>query len=494
MGRNPPLADVGSTPCAGADDNRYSGRVTWTRSRKWTVAVLTVVIAMAVIAIGGRRMAADRLLVVLRQEVDLRLGLEVRAGGVSLSLVDGTARLVDVTVLDGAATIFECESIEVDGRVMDVLRDRFECAKLVVLRPVLRVVMEENGRTNLQRILDRARTTRAAGGRGNVVLLRAGDVEDGRIEIVDALTDPDAPLRVELRGLRATVRDWQPAGEPALGSPTDLRVDGVIDQPGVPCRVSVVAWQSPPGEASRATVLAAITGFDLRGIPRYVGAAELAALGGDLMHFDIDIRIRDGVLGPGAIVGEVVGPGTVLPMRIGGTTAVPVFDTGSPLATLFRVPFGRVGQLGRVTLDAGWSTARGGAGAVAEVGGGVVDAGASLGAGLVHAGGDVLSGDPLGALSAAGEGALGAVSSLGGGIVDGASSLLGGGTGAVDAITGGHPAEIRRLFDERHAARRITMLRAALASATGAEEGTRRSRIEGELRRSAPLLDSSVPR
>lgn len=426
-------------------------------------------------------MAADRLLDALRAGLLDRYGLEVRAGDVSLSLLRGTASFEDVRIVDGPVTVLEAARIEVDGRVLDLVAGRYDCARLTVLRPVVRIFVEPDGRTNLKRILATPRKRARAPGPGDVVVLREAAIEDGRVEYTDAILDPGQPLRLVVLRLRGTVTEWQLAGEPAASSATDLRADGEIEQPGFPARVTAAIWSSPPGEAPVWTLQAAVTGFDLRRIPQYVGASERAAIGGDLVHLAVDVRSRGGVIGPGTAVGEVAGSGTLLPMGIGGTTGDPVFEGESPLSSLLRIPLSRAGRFGEVALGAGWSVLTGGAGAVADVGGGVLDAGVSLGTGLVNAGADAVTGDPLGALAEAGGGILGVFTSLGGGLIDGAGSLLGGGSGAVDALLGADPADLDARFAELHAARRLVILEAALASSGGSGEGARRARIEAEV-------------
>ncbi len=454
---------------------------TWTRKRKWITATSVAVASLMATAVVGRLMAAERLLEALRAAVLDRYGLEARADDVTLSLVRGTAVFENFRVLDGPVTVFEAARIEVDGRVLDVLERRFDCAKLTVLRPVVRIVVEADGRTNLRRILATPRKDASAPRPADLLQLREGTFEGGRVEFTDVVTDPGLPVTVVARQLRGTMNEWQFSGEPSAVSSGDFRADGEIRQPGFPARVSVVAWCSPPGGDPTWTLQAAVTGFDLRLVPQYVGAAGRAALGGDYIHVAVDIRSRSGVIGPGAVVGEVAGSGTVLPMRVGGTTSEPVFDAESPLATLLRIPLARAGRLGAVTLDAGWSVVKGGAGAVVDVGGGVVDAGVSLGTGLVNAGGEFLSGRPLPALAEAGAGVLGVFTSLGGGLLDGVGSLFGGGAAAARALTGADVAELDRQFGELHAARRLAMLRAALASAGGGGAKARHGRIAAEI-------------
>jgi hypothetical protein len=463
----------------------------WSRRRKWIVAASAAAVAIVLAAtIVGRLTVSARLLERLQTGISERYGVEARADDLSLSFLDGTAALLGFRVVEGGVTVLEAERVEISARVRDVLGGRIDVAKLVVVRPVLRVVVEADGRANLVRLLATPRKTPRPDGPEGIVVLRDARVEDGRIEFDDAVTAPGEPMRRVLRNLRAVVTELQCAGEPVTESSADIRVDCEADQPGFPARVSVVAWSRPGDGPATFSLHAAITGYDLRQIPQYVSATQRAAIGGELMNLAVDIEARDGVIEPGAIVGEVAGAGTVLPLRVGGTTDDPVFDLESPLGTLLSVPLTRVGRFGEVALGAGWSALKGGGEAVADLGVGVADAGAALGKGLWVAGGDVVTGDPLGALEAAGGGVVGVATSLGGGLVAGVKSLFGGGSDAVSSFSGADAATLDREFAAIHAARRLAMLRAALASVPDGVAADRRERIEAEIAASPKPADA----
>lgn len=453
----------------------------WTRRRKWIVAASAAAAVVVAATVAGRLTVSARLLEKLRAGISERYGVEALADDLTLSFLDGTAALQGFRVVDRGVTVLEAERVEISARVRDVLGGRIDCAKLVVVRPVLRVFVEADGRTNLRRILATPRKGPPADGPDGVVVLRDARVEDGRIEFDDAVTDPGQPIRIVLRGLSAAVVEMQFAGGNVVDSSADVRVDCETDQPGFPARVSVVAWVRPLAGPPTFSLHAAITGYDLRQVPQYVSASQRAAIGGELINLAVDIEAKDGVIEPGAIVGEVAGAGTVLPLRVGGTTDDPVFDLESPLGTLLEIPLTRVGRFGAVALGAGWSTLKGGGQAAADVGVGVADAGVALGTGLANAGGDIVTGDPLGALEAAGGGVVGVATSLGGGLVAGAKSLFGGGSDAVSSFSGADAETLDREFAAVHAARRLAMLRAALASVPDDAAAARRKRIEAEI-------------
>jgi hypothetical protein len=463
--------------------------MTWTRRRKWLAASAAVLLVLLGIAVAARMMAANRLLLAIQVALRDRYGVEAHADDVALSLRHGTAVFKGFHIVDGPVTVFEAERVDVAIAVRDVLGQKFDCSKVRLLRPVLRVSVEAGGETNVQRILRTPLKGDPATAAHNVILIREGSFEDGRLEFTDAFADPENPLRLTAVGVRGSISEWQFDGEPATDSFADFRVDGTIEQTDLPCRFSITTWCSPPAGVEDLTMLAVLTGIDLRGIPQYVGAGYRAAFGGDFLHVAVNLRARDRAIVRGAAVGEVAGTGTLLPLAIGGTLEDPMFDAESTLATLLNIPLGRVGRIGSVALDAGWSVVKGSAEAVADIGGGVVDAGVSLGTGLANAGEAVIAGDPIGAVTETGAGALGVATSIGEGIIQGVMSIFGGGAGAYDAISGADAARLNLLFESLHATRRLKMLEAALTSAAGADSKARQRRILDEIEDSSPPPD-----
>jgi hypothetical protein len=452
--------------------------LTWSRRRRWIAASAGILVAVAVTVVIERLTLSARVLRSIETAIAERYGVEVRADDLTLSVLDGTAALECVRISEGGKVVFEAERVEAGMRVRDAIDGRYDLARLVLVRPVLRVVVEADGRTNVRRILARPANPPESGRRG-VAVLRDATAQGGRIEFDDAVTDPAAPMHAVLRDVRVSVAEMQLSGDPVTESACDFRADCVLEQPGFPARVSVVAWGSRPGAASSLSLHAAITGLDLRQVPHYASAAQRAAIGGDLIHLVADIQARDGVIEPGAVVGEVPGAGVVLPLRVGGTTSEPLFDIESPLGTLLQFPLARVGRFGTVAFGAGWSAVKSGAGAASDIGSGGAQAGEALGEGFGTAGGDVIAGDPLGALGAAGGGVVGAATSLGGGFVAGAKRLLG--LGADDPPAGADAALLDREFAEVHARRRLAMLRAARASVSRDDPAARRRRIDAEI-------------
>jgi len=376
----------------------------------------------------------------------------------------------------------------VKAGILDVLDGRVDFAKLVIVRPVLRLAVEPDGRTNLARILATPPATPPSAGPQDVVVLRDARVRDGRVEYEDAVIDAKQRLRLVARNLEASITELQLGGEAVTKCASDLRLDCEIEQkPAFPARVSVVVWHSAPGASPSVGVLhGAATGLDLAQLPQYVTKSQRAAIGGSILHLAAAIQAVDGVIGPGAIVGEVDGTRTVLPMRVGGTSDAPVFELDSGLGSLLSIPLERIGTVGDVVVGSGKSAWRGASGAAVDVGKGVVGAGSSVGSGLKDAAGSVGAGDPLGVLAAAGGGAVGGVKSIGSGLVAGVKSVFGIGTDTVSRFSAEEAAAFAARVDELHAGRRAAMLQAALASVPEGPDGGRRARIEAEIAASPP--------
>jgi hypothetical protein len=455
-----------------------------TRRRKLLVAAASLLVAAVVAtAVWVRTSLPGRVKEIVLRAISERYGVAATADEMTLSVLEGTASLHGLRIRDGATIVLEAERVDGRASFREFLDARYDFRELVLVRPVLRLVIEPDGRTNLSRILATPPKTPPAPGPGDVVVLRSARVEDGRVEYVDPVVDKKEPLRLVVRGVAASVTELQLGGEPATPCAADLRLDCEIEQkPEFPARVSVVAWRTAPGvRPALAALHGAATGCDLAQLPQYVSKSQRAAIGGSVLHLVANIQAVDDVIGPGAIVGEVDGTRTVLPMHVGGTTAEPVFELDSSLGSLLKIPLDRFGTVGDVVVGSGKSAWRGASGAAVGVGKGVVDAGSSVGSGFVDAAGSVGSGDPLGALAAAGGGAVGGVKSIGSGLVAGVKSIFGIGTDTVSHFTAEEAAAFDARVTDLHAGRRAAMLQAALASVPEGPDGGRRTRIEAEV-------------
>ena len=449
--------------------------------RRWIrrVAIALIVLVVAVF-VTAELFVAPFVRNTLRDALDNRYGVTLEADSVSVALLRGNVTLTGVRVKDGDHVILEAEEARGSIGVRDVLDARYDFRELVLVRPVLHLRVEGPNGSNLRRILRTPPKRPPRGGPPDIVVLRDLRIEEGRVEWKDAITDPKQPLDLVVDDVEIALTQFQAGGTPITDCWGDLRGEGVLRQPEVPARISIVAWAKQREDEPTFIAHAAVTGLDLRTLPQYVSATDRFALGSDYLHLAATFDVRDGKFELGAITGEVAGTRTVLPMIVGGTTDDPVFDEDSRLATLMRVPLGRVGRMGEVAAGAAWSVVKGGATGAAEVGGGVVDAGKSLAGGAGGAYRGIVDGDPLGALAAAGGGILGSVKALGSGIVGAAKSIVGGGSGAAQALAGVAPEDLDAQFTALHRERRRRMLVAALASVPEGVEG-RRERVAAEV-------------
>jgi hypothetical protein len=449
--------------------------------RRWIRRVAIVLVVLVVAALVTVELAvAPFVKSTLQRALDNRFGVQLEVDGVSVAVLSGTATLTGIRVKDGGRTILEAEEARGSIAVRDVLDGRFDFRQLVLVRPVLHIAVEPSGKSDFRRILATPPKTPPRPGPPDVVVLRDLRVEQGRVEWTDPVTDPKAPLHVVIDDIEIALTELQVSGAPVTDSWGDVRVDAVLRQPEFPARLSIVAWAAQRKEEPTFVAHLALTGLDLRTLPQYVSATDRFALGSDVLHMTASFDVRDGAIALGAIVGEVAGTRTVLPLMVGGTTDAPVFDEDSRLATVMRVPLGRVGRIGEVAAGAAWSVLKGGAGGAADIGEGVFGAGKSLAGGAGGAYEGFAAGDPFGALKAAGGGVVGGVKSLGTGLVEGVKSVFGGGSSAAQALAGIAPADLDAQFATLHRERRRRMLEAALASVPkGVEE--RRARVAREL-------------
>jgi hypothetical protein len=449
--------------------------------RRWIrrVAIVLVVLVVALF-VAAELFVAPFVRNTLSDALDNRYGLTLEADGVSVALLRGTATLTGVRVKEGDHVVLEAEEARGSIAVRDVLDARYDFRQLVLVRPVLHVHVEGEHGSNLRRILRKKPKRPPREGPPDIVVLRDLRIEQGRVEWKDAFTDPRQPLDLLVDEIEIAFTEFQAGGTPITGCWGDVRAEGMLRQPEIPARLSIVAWTAQQGKEPTLVAHAALTGLDLRIFPQYVSATDRIALGSDYMHLTATFDVRDGTIALGAIAGEVAGTRTVLPLLVGGTTDDPVFDEDSRLATLMRVPLGRVGRVGEVAVGATWSVLKGGAGGAAEVGGGVVDAGKSLAGGAGGAYEGVTQGDPLGVLRAVGGGLFGSVKALGSGIFEGMKSIVGGGSSAAQSLAGVAPEDLDEQFAAFHLERRRRMLEAALASVPKDVE-SRRARVAAEL-------------
>jgi hypothetical protein len=407
-------------------------------------------------------------------------GVELTLDDLSLSLLDGRATAYGLRITDAGAPVIEVEELELAASLRDLLGGSYDFAKLVLVRPVVHLTVEDGATTNLARILARAETSDEP---ASLVNFQDARIVDGRCVLDDALTDKDHPLKLVFEDIDVAVSELQVSGEPRSTEIGDFRLDAQLSQASGPARISIVGWAPPLGDRLTMALHAAVTGLDLGELGPYVGRGARSTLGGDVLHLGASMRVDEGVILDGAVAAKVVASGADYALRFGGTTSGIVFDEDSKLAALFQVPFARLGHLGDVALTSTW-------GAASDVGAGIVDAGKSLVDGAEQTFDSLVQLDPLGALEAAGGGVFDGAKELGGGILSGVERLFGGRESKADGAK--REAKEQREFSRVHEGCRREMLAAALVSAKNSSLDRRR-RIEAELE-AAGAKGADIPR
>ncbi|MFN7953681.1 MAG: DUF748 domain-containing protein [bacterium] len=208
-------------------------------------------------------------------------------------------------------------------------------------------------------------------------LLRSGQIRGGTIVYDDPLSDAVRPVHLELRGLDADVHDFQVRGAPLAGALADLRLDARVDQLVAPARIHARAWIEPWRERPTLTLLAAITGFDVRTIQPYVPSAGRMALGGNWLHAALEIRARAARIQQGAVKVTVAESGDELVALLSGDLFHPTIDKNSALVSAFRLPLGQFLRFGDVSVSVAAELALAGLDSVLRIGQDTGDSGAA---------------------------------------------------------------------------------------------------------------------
>ena len=429
----------------------------------------------ALALVVGLRMSVNRLVWSrLASAAHDTYGVDLTVDDLSLSLLDGRATARGLRIADAGTTVMEAEELELSASVRDLVGGSFDFAKLVLLRPVVHVVVEDGATTNLARILARAEGSDEP---PSLVRFQDARIVDGRCVLNDAFTDKKQPTVLTFEDIQVVLTELQVSGEPRSAEVGDFRLDAQLRHGDNPARIAVVGWMPPLGDKLTMALHAAVTGLDLGQLGPYVGSGARSTLGGDVIHIGASMRVEQDDILDGAVAAKVVESGAEYSLRFGGTTSGIVFDENSKLAALFHIPFARLGHLGDVALTSTW-------GAATDVGAGVLEAGKSLAHGVEGTFDSLVQLDPLGALEAAGGGVVDSAKGLGGGILDGVGRLFGKRESKADETK--REAKEQRQFAKVHGECRREMLEAALVSAKGSSSD-RRKRIENELQAAQPV-------
>ncbi len=199
-------------------------------------------------------------------------------------------------------------------------------------------------------------------------LLTSGQIRGGTIVYDDPLSDAIQPVHLEVRGIDVDVHDFQVHGAPLAGALADVRLDARIDQLLAPARIHARAWVEPWRERPTLTLLAAITGFDVRTIRPYVPSAGRMALGGNWLHAALEVRARAAQIQQGAVKVTVAESGDEMAALLSGDLFQPTIDKNSALVSAFRLPLGQFLRFGDVSVSVAAELALAGLDSVLRIG------------------------------------------------------------------------------------------------------------------------------
>jgi hypothetical protein len=345
------------------------------------------------------------------------------------------------------------------------MADRLRIGALVALAPSAILIRHADGRSNLDEAIGRLTAVAAAvtGPPATAAGRQASppiSLELSHLRVVDARAEvhdgviADEAVAVRVDGIHLGIDDaWL---HPAAGAPATtarFRLDARIQQPIphptalVAVRGQVAPWSGgiPTGDGALA-----LTGFAFATVEALIPPATRTAVGAE--GFDLGAHVvltAETLQAEGALVGD---RGVTLPFRIGGTATAPVL-AGSPL---LRGAMNRLGggawNLGQGVVGGGIELVSGGAGAVRDLGGGLLSAGVDMGGGLARMVGGALTldGEAIGA--GARRATVGAAGSIGGGVGAAGGGIVESGSGTLGALGGSRERDPWRVaIPERHA-------------------------------------------
>lgn len=404
----------------------------------------------------------------------------IRARSLSAAPLSGHVRVegLEVSRADGGdrAPVLTVKSVEGQVELGQVISAPYPVDDVVIEEPVFRARLLEPGWTNIQALLGMQKPNAAklpalpppampapaassAGGAPGttppaVFYLRHARIERGTLVYDDPLSDAVNPVHLSITDLTADVRDFQYLGAPYGNPLTDVRIDGRVAQPRQPGWLHVRAWGEPWRDKPTVTILAAITGFDVRTIDPYTSGSGGAALGGNWIHVLLDLKATDARIQTGVVSVTVAESGTEMKAPFTGDLFRPTIDKNSALVSAFQLPLGHLLKLGNVSLDVAGQLAIAGLESVLRLGQGAADAGAAVGSDAPPAASGQdgqTSGGDSDFFGSIGRG----ISAFGSGVANAAKRLFQGGEEGVDTVGGyGSPerpmAEILAEFEPRH--------------------------------------------
>ena len=332
-----------------------------------------------------------------------RYGLKMAAERQDLSIAGGTADLHRVRLLDGDDEVLTAERMEVRISLRGLYHGRTIVERLVFDDPVLHARIDADGRTNVEKILERPKLASQAAEPQAVkrpatlweeVLVHRGTVE---------YHDRARGVKLRIVDFEAALVDVQTGSGESQDRFGQITIDAKLEQPNEkPAPLTIVHWSTPSAGAEPTFVAhAALTGVDLDSFPAYVDAIHRASLGVDQLDLVVSMDVREGIIRRGAVVATSPERDRPLTLLFSGRFGDPVLDRSSQLLALWDLPFARLGHVG----DVAWETG-------SAVAGGAVD--------VIE---ELVRGNPLGAAGARPEGGDGGVQSLASTALDALESI-----------------------------------------------------------------------
>lgn len=401
-------------------DTRSSAASAAPKKRRRWLKILVVLAILAVLTVIGLRLSIEP---ILRRKVipqfEAKYGIEIVLGELKMGLLDGSADIAALTVSQKGETLLETGRIKVKLHVMDLLSDQVVLEHCRIESPKVKVEVESDGRTNFQRIFQPPVPSTEP-----LPLILFDDVV-----IADAVVDVHGGEDTAFKGYtfhlydgQFRAFDLQISGTPRHSYPGDLRVHFLLDQPEAPAQFDLVAWTSTFDRDPTFQAYAAMTGMDIRSVPK-MGFVNRSVLGGTVLTIVGEAQCEDGIIGNGQVVLGVAESGNSFPLRFAGPLKAPIVDRHSAMLSAVNMTFVRLGD---VALNSSLSVITGTAGGVFDVtknlAGTVLDVGSSA----VSTVGNLATGDVSGAGGSVKEGV--------GGLFNRAKNAVG---SAVNVVTTG---------------------------------------------------------
>jgi hypothetical protein len=355
-----------------------------------------------------------------------RFGVRLETRAVTVTVDECRLRIEGLRILDGADPVIEAQVVDVDVTWRTLVGGPVVIEAGVVEGAAVRISVDEEGVTNLEKLSDRGGLSEPVGALSPPAAhVKRLEVRGGTVTVDDAPRDTS----LVFRDVEGTMLDLQFHGRRDKELFGQLRVDATLEQPRRDAPLTVVAWETPTGREPTFVGHAVLTGLDLTAIPAYVDDSARALLGADELDLLASLDVQEGVIERGGIVGVIPGRPEPLVARFGGRWDAPTIAMEDSLARVLELPFRRLGVPGALI----WSSGR-------SITGGAI--------GLVE---HTLALDPVGAGGAVVGGVRGVVEAVGKGVMDTLAVI-----GNVLGITGQHHSE--REVEKLHAEIRQALL------------------------------------